>query len=363
MADATANDTLAQQQVGAPEQAPNAPPPPAPVFPPAPPSRVAPPFPRALVRRAVRNAFAQARAWSAIWVVELALALAPATMFFAWIDGVLANRYPPGGVFRELGTVFRFDQREELGALDASIGHAGAVLAVLSMLLGAFAAGGWVTRFLAADGRRDLAGFLAGGARFFGRFARLILVTLALLALATWIAFGKPWDALVLRGLLHVPEHDLARLETLKSEPIALLVRGAQAALHALLFGLVLVLGDYTRVRIALYERRSVVWAAIESAATIALHPVRTLRPILGVFALEVLVVVALGSAAHAIDAGIERPLEVAVLFALGQLALAWRIVLRGARYHAAVDVTRALSLPDARPDPWRRATAEARAS
>lgn len=310
--------------------------------------------PRWPVFAAVRAAAGGVRAWSAIWALELLLALAPATMFFAWIDGALANRYPPEGVFRELGTVFRFDQRQELGSLDGAIGQGGAVLALLAMLLGAFAAGGWLTRFLSSDPRRDLSSFLAGGARFFWRFVRLLVISVALLALVSWIVYGAPWERLVLRGLLHVPADDVTRLESLSSERTAVHVRWAQSTLYALGVGLVLVLGDYTRTRVALLDRRSVVWAALESAATLVLHPLRCLRPMLALLALEVAVVVVLGTFSHALDAGISRPYEVAVLFALGQLALGWRIVLRGARCHAAVGVSRALIVPDARPDPWR---------
>jgi hypothetical protein len=310
--------------------------------------------PRWPVLAAVRAAAGVRRAWLAIWAVELLLALAPAAMFFAWIDGALANRYPPGGVFRELGTVFRFDQRQELAAVDAAIGQGGAVLALLAMLLGAFAAGGWLTRFLSSDGRTDLGAFLAGGARFFWRFVRVLCLSILLLALASWIAYGWPWERLVLQGLVRVPASDVSRLETLTSEQSAILVRWAQATLHALLVGLVLVLGDYTRTRVALGDARSVVWAMLESTAMLVLHPVRTLRPMLALLALEVLVVVALGTFAHAIDAGISRPYEVAALFVLGQLALGWRIVLRGARYPATVGVRRAIVRPDARPDPWR---------
>lgn len=310
--------------------------------------------PRWPVFAAVRAAASQARAWSAIWACELLLALAPATMFFAWIDAALANRYPPEGVFRELGTVFRFDQRQELGSLDGAIGQGGAVLAFLAMLLGAFAAGGWLTRFLGSDSRRDLSGFLAGGARFFWRFVRLLVLSILLLALVGWIVHGAPWERLVLRALLKVPADDVTRLESLSSERVAICVRWAQSTLYALGVGLVLVLGDYTRTRIALFDRRSVVWAALESAVTLFLHPLRCLRPMLGLLALEVAVVVVLGTFSHALDAGISKSYEVAVLFVLGQLALGWRIVLRGARYHAAVGVSRALVTPDARPDPWR---------
>ena len=45
---------------------------------------------------------------------------------------------------------------------------------------------------------------------------------------------------------------------------------------------------------------------------------------------------------------------HVALMFLIGALALAWRQVTRGARYHAAARVSQALVLPtEHRPDPW----------
>jgi hypothetical protein len=35
--------------------------------------------------------------------------------------------------------------------------------------------------------------------------------------------------------------------------------------------------------------------------------------------------------------------------------ALVWRVILRGARYHAAVQVSREIVRPIARPDPWKK--------
>lgn len=303
---------------------------------------------------ALRAAVARPAVWSAIWFAEAALALGPALAYFTWLAPELEHRTAPRELFRELSTVFRFDQRAALAQLDGSIEQLGALLALFAMFLGAFTAGGWLTLFLSDSKTRGLGAFVAGGVRFFGRFARLIVFTGLLLALVTWLCKGAPWNQLVLRGLAGVPPRDFERLETLSSESTALFLRQLQACVYALGVALVLVWGDFTRTRLALFDTRSVVWAGIESALLIALHPWRTLRPVFALFVLEAAIVTGFGALAYGIDGRIANGLDVATLLVLGQLALAWRIVLRGARYHAVVSVSRALVRPHAKPDPWR---------
>lgn len=308
---------------------------------------------RLSVPGAVRAALARPRAWSAIWVVQALLAGLPALAWFGWLRSTVDHRYAPDELFADLGTVFRFDHRAGLGQMDSITGHAGAVLALVFMLLGVFTAGGWLTTFLAPRPQRTLSEFLGGGARFFGRFLRVWLLTILLLSLATWIVRGAPWERIVLGGLLGVPESDYERLETLRSEQTVFLARGAQAVLHALAVGLVLVWGDYTRTRLALFDTRSALWAGTESAFFVLRHPVRALLPMAGLLALEVAVLAALGIGSNAIDEGIGSLADVALLLVLGQIALWARIVLRGARYHAAVAVSHASVRPIAKPDPW----------
>jgi hypothetical protein len=77
----------------------------------------------------------------------------------------------------------------------------------------------------------------------------------------------------------------------------------------------------------------------------------------LGLFALEVAIVYVTGWLARSIEADIVRHPEavgIAFLFAAAQFALLWRVILRGARYHAAVSVSRDVVMPIARPDPWK---------
>ncbi|MBK7878531.1 MAG: hypothetical protein IPJ77_22980 [Planctomycetes bacterium] len=309
---------------------------------------------RISVLGALQAALSRPAVWGSVWAVEFALAAIPATIWFGWLQSTVDHRYAPDELFGDLGTVFRFDQRAELGQLESSAALASAVLALLFMALGAFAAGGWLTLFLSGTRERGLRPFLAGGARFFGRFARVWVGTLLLLAFVSWLARGAPWNHAVLGGLLGVPSSDFERLETLSSEETVFFVRGAQAVVHALLVALVLAWGDFTRTRLALFDGRSALWAGLASAAMLARHPLRSLAPGAGLFLFEVAVVTLLGWLAHRIEARIGGVGEVAVLLVLGQLVLAWRIVLRGARYHAAVAVTHALARPPAKPDPWR---------
>ena len=44
---------------------------------------------------------------------------------------------------------------------------------------------------------------------------------------------------------------------------------------------------------------------------------------------------------------------DIALIFLVGQMALIWRQVTRGARYHAAVAISRDLVPPLSQPDPW----------
>ena len=309
---------------------------------------------RASVLGAVQAALVRPAAWGSVWALECALATIPALMWFGWLQGAVDHHYAPDELFADLGTVFRFDQRVELAAVEGGAALASAVLALLFMALGAFAAGGWLALFASNEPERGLRPFLAGGARFLGRFARVWVLTLLLLAFVSWLARGAPWDRAVLGGLLRVPASDFDKLETLQSEATVFAVRAAQAVVHALFVALVLAWGDLTRTRIALFDASSALWAGLESAAMIVRHPLRSLAPGAGLFLFEVAAVTGLGFVAHRIDATVGALGEVAVLFVLGQLVLAWRVVLRGARYHAAVGVVHALARPPARPDPWR---------
>lgn len=305
---------------------------------------------------ALRAALARPGLWSAVWLAQCLLALAPAVLFANWLAPELANRVAPYALFADLGSAFRTDHREKLNQIDASIGQLGALLVVAAVVLGAFTAGAWLSAFLAPQRTRGATALAAGGARFFGRFLRLVLLTGLLLALWTWLVQGPAWNQLVLRGLAGVPVGDFERLETLRNEDTALLLKQLREGLYALGVALVLVWGDFTRTRLALFDTRSASWAGLQSAGLLARHPLRALRPVLVLFLIEALIVLGLGLGAARIEAGLGSLGHVIALFLLAQLALLWRILLRGARYHAIVGVTRELATPPAAPDPWEAA-------
>ncbi|MBL8862928.1 MAG: hypothetical protein JNK02_13100 [Planctomycetes bacterium] len=307
---------------------------------------------------ALRGALGRPAIWLVILLFEVLLALGPALAWFAWMSAATANRYEPGSLVSNLGANFRFDHRAGLGALGDATGQVGAALALVAMLAGCFIGGGWLQVFLERTHGESARRFFHGGARWFWRFARLLLVTLALLAGVGWVVFGKPWNVLVLQLGMNVPPGDFERLETLGSEQTVVALRFAQAALHAGLVALVLAWGDYTRTRLALHDTNSAVWAGLQTAWTITRHPIRTLRPLAALFLLEAFLLTGLGFFARSVEGDLvrqARPWETAVLCATVIAALVWRVILRGARYHAAVQVSREIVRPIARPDPWRK--------
>jgi hypothetical protein len=285
------------------------------------------------------------------------LALIPAVVFQSWMTSAVAHRYEPGSLVANLDTVFRFDQRQELGLVRAATSQLGAVLALLSMLIGCFAAGGWLQVFLERTHGESLRRFFFGGARYYWRFFRVLLCTIAVLALWSYLVYGAPWNTVVLNWMFHVPKSDYTKLETLASERTVVHLTWARDGVYALGFALVLVWSTYTRTRLALHDTSSAVWAGIASSVTCLRQPLRTLTPFAGLFVLEAVIVLASGVFARKVEGALATRGDLAgvlLLFLIGTLALMWRVALRGARYHAAVAVSREVVRPIARPDPWK---------
>jgi len=301
---------------------------------------------------ALRTTLGRTPVWLFCWVVPLCLALVLSVPWRLWFDQVLDHRYQPGSVLAGLDENFRVDHAGELSALKQGTSGVGAALALVVMLFGVFASGGWLQVFLERTQGHSLRRFLWGGARYFWRFARVWLVTLATLALFGWIMYGWPWKFVL--GVLIGAED--GELEVLDSERSAVLVTWTQDGLYALLFGLTMCWGDYTRTRLALQDTRSAVWAGLCTWGLVLLHPVRTLRPMLLLLVIEAVVVLGIGRFAHDVSNGISFESgkgTLFLLFGLGQLALMWRVIARGARYHAAAQISRTLVPPLAQPDPW----------
>ena len=312
---------------------------------------------RQVALHALRLSLGRPPVWLVVLALEGLLALGPALVTRIWLTGAVEHHYAPGSLFGNLDRNFRLDWRQDKATLDETMGMLGAVLAAIAILVGVFTAGGWLQVFLERTQGHSLQRFFLGGARYFWRFLRLAIVTVIVLSAWTWIVHGPGWSRIVLRGLLHVPAGDVEKLETFTSEWSAMLVRWAQQGIYAIGFGLILVWGDYARTRLALHDTASAVWSGLCTAITMLRHPIRTLRPVAAIFALEVLVVVGAGVLARRVEEVVAAGSGlggVALLFGLSLFALLWRIVFRGARYHAAVHVSREVVRPIARPDPWR---------
>jgi hypothetical protein len=299
---------------------------------------------------ALRTALGRTPIWFFCWVVPLCLALILSVPWRGWFFRTLEHRYEPGSVLVQMDANFRVDHAESLEALGQGSAGVAAAMALVVMLFGAFSGGGWLQVFLERTQGHSMRRFLWGGARYFWRFTRVWILTLGLLAFLGWVLQGWPWK--VLMHLLFGAED--GNLQVLSSESSALYVTWVQDGAYALAFALLLVWGDYTRARMAMQDTRSALWAGLCTAGMLMLHPVRSLRPMLLLGLFEFVVVWGIGVLSHDVNGSMSSGLgSVALLFVLGQAALLWQGILRGARYHAAAQVSRALVPPLAQPDPW----------
>jgi hypothetical protein len=315
--------------------------------------------PRSVVLDALRGAVSRPAAWGAVLLAQVLLAAIPALMAHDWLARAMGSNYAPGSLLVDLDALFRHDHKDSLATLDAQVGVVGAALALASVLLGCFVAGGWLQVFLERTEGETLRRFAFGGARWFWRFARVAFVGLLLAALCTWLVRGPAWNHVVLSGMCGVPASDWSALETLDSELSAWRLRFAQDLVHALAIALVLAWGDWTRTRMALLDTNSAAWAGLCTLWTLLRHPLRTLGASAALFGVEAALLLLLGLLARSMESTIHRTGEAwpsFVMLALVLASLALRVVLRGARYHAAVGVSRQVVTPILRPDPWKDA-------
>lgn len=322
-----------------------------------------------LFLRATRAALVRFKLWSVAALVVVLLSLPGYLQTSAAYRRAIGNRYPDADTAREmdvtftppvvnLSEVFRQDHGAALRQLDQSLSTSVAALGLFALLFGIFAAGGWLQVTFEQPHRQTLRRFGFGGARYFGRFLRVGIMTVLLLGLWRWLFHGAPWERLVEGGLLGVPEYDRGKLETLTSERQVVHLSWIQDGLFALAFAKTLAWATYTRTRMALRDSRSAVGAGIATAFTMARHPIQTLRPLLLLLLLQAGVVLGLCGWLQGLVEGRfaadPNGWHVTAMFAVGLLALLWGEVARGARYHAAGRVSQALVLPtDSRPDPW----------
>ena len=314
-----------------------------------------PELPRWIFLHALRVTIGRTPVWLVAASFVALLALAQALPWLAWFDRAIGPGYGPGELLVELHEDFRFDQRASKAALDASTQGAGGALALIAMLIGAFSAGGWLQVFLERTEGESVRKFFYGGARFFLRFVRVLVVTLAVLSLLRWVLHGRPWEWLVLETLCGLEKPDL---ELFESERHARAVELAQAGLHALGFALVMAWADFTRTRLAFHGTRSAVWAGLCTAWAMLRHPIRMLRPLALLLAVES-AVLAVGWLAVAQLEGLLGPDStrwgVLALLAVTLGVHLGRTIVRGARYSACVLATRDVVRPLSRPDPWKR--------
>lgn len=312
---------------------------------------------RTVVGHALVWSLARAPLWLLTYGVQFLLAALPAYAVYVWYEDVTRNRYTPEDLLHHLDVVFRTDHGSSLTQLQAGASAQLAALVAVSLLLGVVFAGGWLQIVLERTQGQHVRRFLYGGARYFWRFARLLLWTLLALALARWVLYGRPWQELVLGSWLGVPEHDRTTLETLSSEETARLLGWLRDGAFALFFALLLTWGDYTRTRLALQDTRSTIGAGLLTFFTMLRHPIRTLRPMLALLLVEAVVLVGLSYLARWIGAGLAEATSwwrVAAIFVLFQLAILPRHIIRGARYAAAAAVSKQIVRPLFRPDPWK---------
>ena len=297
--------------------------------------------------------------WITTWLATLGLALPVAMAWHGWFVSALGHAYEPASQLHSLDEAFRFDHRAGLSALGDATGRAGAILAFVALLVGVFSAGGWLQVHLERTHGHPLRRFFYGGSRYFFRFLRVAVLALLVLAAWRWLLYGMPWERWVLGAWLDIPARDATDLETLDSELTARAIGWAQDGAFALVFVAVAAWAIFTRTRLALHDTSSALWAGAASLFTILRHPIRTLRPLALLAAVEIAVVVGIaGSLSRLVDSDLGGPgasaWHVLALALLGQLALLWREITRGARYHAAVAVSRDVIRPLPRPDPWR---------
>lgn len=322
-----------------------------------------------LFARAWKTALRRYKLWGATWLFVLLLSFVPALVTGAAFDDMVGDRYPTSDAARDLhssmaapsvglSAVFRQDFAGPLAQLETTQAALVAGLGLIALLFGAFAAGGWLQVIFEQPHRQTLRRFGFGGARYFGRFLRIMVMVALAIAFHRWLFFGDPWKHVVLGGILEVPEYDWGSLETLESERQVVHLAWIQNGLFAISFVKVMAWAIYTRTRMALRDSRSAIGAGFASGFMMLRHPIQTLRPLALLLIVELLVVaVFLGWWQGTVE---DRFLadangwHVAAMFGIGQIAAIWRQITRGAYYHAAGRVSQSLVRPTERhPNPW----------
>lgn len=303
---------------------------------------------------ALRSAIAHPVAYGFYALGILALS-APAVLTTqrAYAD-LLGQTYASGSAVYNLDTNLRTDHGAAISQQADVLATLGGPLGLVAVFLGVFAAGGWIGVLLDRTDRGQARKFFAGGLHYFWRFTGLALFVILLLAAWHWVLFEWPYKELVLRRAFGLERADTRWMD---SEATVLWLGWAQGGLHFLGLAAVFAWALYTRVRLALQPSNSVIVAGFAALWTLVRHPLRTLRPLVLLFLVELAVVsLALGAMSKALDSSLATHPDgwrVGLMALVAVLALLVSAVLFGARYAAATRVVRSFVKPLAHPDPW----------
>jgi hypothetical protein len=292
---------------------------------------------------AMQQAISRSRVWMAATLALSLLALAPSLPWLNFYHQTLDHRYEPGTHLRWLGETFVQDTARARVALEETTSRTGAVLALLVMLLGAFSAGGWLQVFLDRTESHSVRRFLHGGGRYFLRFARLWMLTLLALHVIGWLVYGAPFETMCLDWLLGAEGGELERLT---SERAALAAVWLQDGAFALAFIGLMIWGDFARTRMAVLDSHSAVVAGWQALCGLVRHPLRHGWVWSQISLMEIVGVLAFTWLSRWVESRVAAGggmVPLLVLSLLGVACIAWRTIARGARYAAAVYVTREL--------------------
>ena len=216
----------------------------------------------ASVGRGIRAIFAHVRTAILLWLVNIALAMvALLPIWWWWSRTIMLPETDPlldrfhVGIFRDLVI--------DGGPGLLTLGLIVVALVVVALPVNVFLSGATLEVLITEDGLPFVQRFLRGGAHFFWRFLRLMIlggVVMILSLAATAIAINS------LVGPLN-------RSSWPPGGFVALGIEGLAIGLVAMYF---LLSFDYARIRLALSDRGGVLRAWLSSLALVARHPVRT---------------------------------------------------------------------------------------
>jgi len=309
---------------------------------------------RSVTWSALRAAFGRTPLWLLTGVAPLGLAFILALPWHAWF-GEAAAGYAPGAQLHHLDQNFRTDHGAEMASLSQATRRVASGLVLVEILLSLFFAGGWLQVFLERTHGRSVQRFFFGGARHFGRFLRVLFLFLVGASALDWLLHGSVWESYVLADLFGINDGDKA-FESVAFETTVIQLGWLRGGLHLVGLSLLFVWADYTRTRLAMHDTRSALVAGFITFFTLLRHPIRCLRPMLLLVAIEFVLLVVLGFISNGMESGLDADTgrwAILVIGACSLLAILCGKILRGARYAAALQVSRGVAPPMTGASPW----------